>query len=497
MVIDGFKLSDVKMNETDHSATARFAYGISLNNSPNCTIKNCDISLVGAGIEIYGSSNNCHVTNNYMHNLRMIVNTVGGDDDYGANPLIISSSNNAIMHNRFEECWALSYDYGYDGGAIEFYGKAINNNTIMYNTAINCNGFLEIGSGSGGSVSNNIVAYNKIINCGVIGTLHTTSNFGVAISNLQYYNNNVIETKQQFTIPGFLFDVVGNPQSGMLVVKNNIFWTSNNTTIYETAFSGVTNHSNNLYRMTNGSIGIALGSNEIKTTTANIFSSTSGDPADWNFALPPGGMAINFGIDVGYKTDFVSNPIIDNPDAGIMEFLYPASNQLPVANAGNDINLTLPINATIIDGSGTDADGIIRAYLWTRVSGPTTFTLANANAASTNITNLVQGTYVFRLTVSDNDGATGSDDITVTVHPAPIVNNPPTANAGNDVVLVLPANATTLTGTGSDADGTITKYLWTRLSGPTTFTLANANAASTNITNLVQGTYVFRLTVYR
>jgi len=170
-----------------------------------------------------------------------------------------------------------------------------------------------------------------------------------------------------------------------------------------------------------------------------------------------------------------------------------AVNLPPTANAGSDITLTLPVNSTTLLGSGTDADGTIAAYAWTRVSGPTTFTFGTPNAATTTLTNLVQGTYVFRLTVTDNGGATGTDNVTVTVGPAP--NIPPTANAGSDITLTLPVNSTTLLGSGTDADGTITGYAWTRVSGPTTFTLGTPNAATTTLTNLVQGVYVFRLTV--
>lgn len=170
-----------------------------------------------------------------------------------------------------------------------------------------------------------------------------------------------------------------------------------------------------------------------------------------------------------------------------------AANQAPTANAGNNITLTLPSNSTTLNGSGADADGTIASYAWTRVSGPTTFTLGTANAATTTLTNLVQGTYVFRLTVTDNSGATGTDDVTVTVNAA--ANIPPTANAGSNIVMTLPTNSTTLNGTGIDADGTIASYAWTRISGPATFTLGTANAATTTLTNLVQGTYVFRLTV--
>ena len=169
-------------------------------------------------------------------------------------------------------------------------------------------------------------------------------------------------------------------------------------------------------------------------------------------------------------------------------------NQPPVANAGNNIVLTLPQNSTNLNGgTSADGDGIIVSYSWIKISGPATFTLANANAAATGLTNLSQGTYVFRLTVTDNNGATSTDDVTVTVNAAP--NQAPTANAGTDVTLTLPINSTILAGSGYDPDGTIVSYAWTRVSGPATFTLVNANASSTALNGLVQGTYVFRLTV--
>lgn len=171
-------------------------------------------------------------------------------------------------------------------------------------------------------------------------------------------------------------------------------------------------------------------------------------------------------------------------------------NQAPHANAGSDISITLPTNSTTLNGTATDADGTITSYAWTKVSGPNTVTVVSPSTASTALNNLVQGVYVFRLTVTDNSGATDTDDITVTVNAAPPPpNQPPFANAGNNITITLPVNSTTLAGSGTDADGTVVSYAWARMSGPTTFTLANANAATTALTNLVQGTYVFRLTV--
>lgn len=318
VIIDGFKIIDKTISATDHNIQAKFAYGIVVNNSPNCVVKNCDISLVGCGMQIIGSSNNTRVEKNFIHNTRMIVNTAGGDDDYGANGLIIATSNNKIIYNRFEECWANSRDYGYDGGAVEFYGSAVNGNRIEYNTAINCRGFLEIGSGSGGTANNNVIAYNKIINCGAIGFYQNSGSFVVSINNLQYYNNDVIETKQQYTVPGVLVACSGTATAGMIVMKNNIFWVTINTRIAETKFN-VCVHTNNIYRMTAGSLGITKHASELQSSTATLFTSTSGDPSVWNYALPAGSPAINFGVNVGYTKDFIGNPIIGLPDAGILE----------------------------------------------------------------------------------------------------------------------------------------------------------------------------------
>ncbi|MEN9582397.1 MAG: hypothetical protein RL641_351 [Candidatus Parcubacteria bacterium] len=171
----------------------------------------------------------------------------------------------------------------------------------------------------------------------------------------------------------------------------------------------------------------------------------------------------------------------------------PVSNQSPTANAGIDQTITLPTSSATLSGSGTDSDGTITSYTWTKVSGGTA-TIANASSASTSVTGLVQGSYTFRLTVTDNQGATGFDDKIVTVNPAPVSNSSPTANAGIDQTITLPTSSATLAGSGADSDGTIASYVWTKVSGGTA-TFSNASSASTSVTGLAQGTYVFRLTV--
>jgi hypothetical protein len=103
-----------------------------------------------------------------------------------------------------------------------------------------------------------------------------------------------------------------------------------------------------------------------------------------------------------------------------LEFKLPVSNTAPTANAGTDKSITLPTNSVTLSGSGSDADGSISSYSWTKISGPSQFTIGTPSQASTSVSNLVEGTYIFRLTVTDNGGATGSDDVTVVVNPAPV-----------------------------------------------------------------------------
>jgi hypothetical protein len=87
-------------------------------------------------------------------------------------------------------------------------------------------------------------------------------------------------------------------------------------------------------------------------------------------------------------------------------------------SAGSDQSITLPANAVSLTGSGADTDGSIASYAWTKVSGPASGVIGSPSQASTQVTGLVQGTYIFQLTVTDNAGATASDDVMITVNPS-------------------------------------------------------------------------------
>ena len=160
----------------------------------------------------------------------------------------------------------------------------------------------------------------------------------------------------------------------------------------------------------------------------------------------------------------------------------PPVNQAPSANAGADQTITLPAAASLA-GTASD-DGLPNppgalTTTWSMVSGPGTVTFANANALDTTATFGAAGSYVLRLTANDS-ALVATDDLIVTVNPAPPVNQAPTVNAGADQTITLPATAS-LAGTATD-DGlpnppaTVTTT-WSKVSGPGTVTFGNASAS--------------------
>ncbi|GJM25822.1 MAG: hypothetical protein DHS20C16_22370 [Phycisphaerae bacterium] len=168
----------------------------------------------------------------------------------------------------------------------------------------------------------------------------------------------------------------------------------------------------------------------------------------------------------------------------------PVGAGVPDADAGDDQLVILPVNSATLDGTQSTDDGVITDFSWTQVSGPSMATLNGAGSSILNVSNLLEGVYVFRLTVTDNDGLTNSDSASVTVAtPAP------TADAGPDQIIALPTTSAALSGLGSDADGTIVDFAWTQISGPAMATLPTPSSAITSADNLYEGTYVFELTV--
>ena len=122
------------------------------------------------------------------------------------------------------------------------------------------------------------------------------------------------------------------------------------------------------------------------------------------------------------------------------------TNKPPIAVAGPDQTISLPRQRILLNGSASnDPDGSITVWQWTKLSGPSSFTIANANTVQTQVSNLLQGIYQFELKVTDNARLLSKDTVQVTVLP-------PIFNSNNSNVYIA--------GWGMNASGKAVARIW-------------------------------------
>ncbi|WP_212004141.1 PKD domain-containing protein [Chitinophaga sp. HK235] len=224
------------------------------------------------------------------------------------------------------------------------------------------------------------------------------------------------------------------------------------------------------------------------------------DAPEKDFHLVAGSPAVDKGMDLtsyGITSDFDGDvrPYNRIFDVGADEYSGETpGNRPPVARAGNNISITLPVNAVQLDGSASsDPDGIIISYQWEKAGGPAA-TIESPASARTTVSGLVVGSYTFELTVTDNKGITAKDRVTVTVYPEG--HKSPVANAGRSMTITLPASAVKLDGSASySPDGQLVKYFWQRIFGDVAAQIISADKDIAFVTGLVKGIYEFMLTV--
>jgi PKD repeat protein len=96
--------------------------------------------------------------------------------------------------------------------------------------------------------------------------------------------------------------------------------------------------------------------------------------------------------------------------------IWVQPNQPPVANAGPDQVVPEGSTVTLNGGGSSDPEGQALTYQWSVVgsTGPA-LTLSSPTSATPSFTPSDNGVYTLRLTVTDSQGATGSDTVTVRV----------------------------------------------------------------------------------
>ncbi len=171
------------------------------------------------------------------------------------------------------------------------------------------------------------------------------------------------------------------------------------------------------------------------------------------------------------------------------------SNKPPEVHAGADQTVHVG-NEVLLRGSASDPDGEVRSYRWEQVDGPSVSIAKAEEASASFVVPIVKGTQVatFRLTAVDDDHATASDEIVVTIVGKP--NQPPTVWAGSEQTADA-GEKVTLRGWAYDPDGKVLIYRWEQMDGPSVH-LSDADMATATFVVpdvKVTRTATFRLTV--
>jgi len=128
-----------------------------------------------------------------------------------------------------------------------------------------------------------------------------------------------------------------------------------------------------------------------------------------------------------------------------------SGNQPPLASASATPTSGKAPLVVAFTGSGSDSDGTIASYAWTFGDG------GSSSVQNPSHTYQTAGNYTATLTVTDNNGATGSSTVGISV----LNNQAPTASASATPTSGTVPLLVTFTGTGADSDGTVASYAWT------------------------------------
>ncbi len=513
---DSFIFQSSTINHTNNNSItlkSEFTNALVSNN----TIKNTGLNagLGGNGSSNYGTLQGVQVL---AINSTIKYNVI---DSVGFNVIYTNQSNVLIANNLITNFCTVKLDgggvYSYIGTGTTTTGLQVLNNIIL-------NG---IGNGDGTNAPSNVIAHGIYLDGGTTGAVitgNTTANcahsglyvhdsYNLNIQNNTSYNNGIDQVlfasdNQQTPIRNVTF------QNNILVAKSVPQATGSfQSAVNDIGSFGAIDY--NIYaRPVSDSLSMAYCINEYTTCGqlsfaqwqqfANLDAHSKTSPRsipDTSYLLFKYN-ATSSSVTIPLNSTYIDmKNVTYNGSITLAPFTSAVllrtgsiTNSAPVANAGTNQTITLPVNAVTLSGSGTDASGTITSYNWSLISGPSAPSLTNANTTLPSVSGLSVGTYVFQLTVSDNNGASGSAQVTVNVQPATTISTP-VANAGPDQTITAPASSVTLSGSGTDVNGTITLYNWSLISGPNAPSINGSGNASTSASGLVAGTYVFQLTV--
>lgn len=104
-----------------------------------------------------------------------------------------------------------------------------------------------------------------------------------------------------------------------------------------------------------------------------------------------------------------------NSTSKVHVFVKPPTNLPPLARAGNNVTISLPLTWIILNANESSDDIKITQYQWHQLSGPSSSLILNANESIANATSLTLGVYVFEVTVIDENSNNATDRVKITV----------------------------------------------------------------------------------
>ncbi|XP_029033013.1 dyslexia-associated protein KIAA0319 [Osmia bicornis bicornis] len=171
-------------------------------------------------------------------------------------------------------------------------------------------------------------------------------------------------------------------------------------------------------------------------------------------------------------------------------------NQAPIAIISPASQVVkLPNTGAVLDGSSSKDDDRVISYHWELQQGPIGYQPNLVDTPTLQLDNLIPGNYTFKLTVEDSDHITNSTSANITV--LKVTDYPPSANAGQDIIIYLPQNTLTLNGNLSTDDHGIASWEWTKSPSDQNkaVDMQNTRTPYLQLSNLEEGMYTFVLKV--
>jgi len=192
---------------------------------------------------------------------------------------------------------------------------------------------------------------------------------------------------------------------------------------------------------------------EGKKVSPNITVSNSGN---WNVWSTKNTTGIEFTEGVHVLRLFIENGEVN---LGKMTFSYsaPLSYVPPIANAGENVSLVSPETSATLNGSlSNDPEGESITYNWTQIYGPSIISFNDKTIASPEVSNLENGVYKFKLTVSDSTYS-ALDEVLIIVSESGNLNPSIGITSPNDGAAFREGAEITISTITDDIDGTVTR----------------------------------------